>query len=295
MAKSRKIDGRKIFFKKVLEQYIIPKRYYIPRISMGQHKLVRRDVLKRIASFAGKGEVVIEIGGGEGNLTEFLKDRAELVITFEPDSRYIDAISEKVDRGVILVLADFISFDILSLFSLSQYDEKKIILIGVTDEDLRRLSETRKFRIVSNIPFYISSQLIHKVVVDSFFISGVHILVQREFAHKISAQPGDKIYSAISVITQFFYTVKIEFDVPPHFFSPKPDVFGTFISLEPRYRNIELFDKGDIHKSRKLISAFIDYTYSLFRRRKRKIQGIEGRRVYTISPEEVFRLFERSI
>ncbi len=196
-------------------------------------------------------------------------------------------LERKLDFGII-VGGDFLMFDLADLPRLVDggLHDFKVSIRGDTSKIRKIIREHEgDIKIVSNIPFYISSNVVHKVVLESHFLRSVHLLVQREFARKLIAEPGTPLYSAISCMTQFFFDVKVEFDVPPFFFRPRPKVSASFISLYPKNRNIEKFG-GD----REVIAKFIDFIYGMFRRRKRQIDGV---RAYKVSPEEAFALFEK--
>lgn len=259
---------------------------------MGQNKLAKPEFLEKISSFATEEDVVIEIGGGEGNLTELLEENSLLTISFEPDERLFENLIKRVDFG-IFIKKDFFEFEFEHLKNsqeMKKNNPDEVIIKGDEAKIEQILKNQKSFKIISNIPFYISSQLIHRVVLDIFYIKSVHILVQKEFAEKISAKEGEKIYSAISCITRFFYEPKIEFIIPNFFFIPRPEVHSAFISLYPKEKSKNLFNLGDIQNSKEMIAEFIDFTYSLFKRRKK---AQDGKRVYELSPEEVFELFKK--
>ncbi len=271
------------YLKRVAELYLKPIRSQIHRKSLGQHTLNDRKILERISQFASSEDVIIEIGGGEGNLTELLSSRSRFIITFEIDQRYVSEISKKIIKGII-VLADFLEVNLHKLYDyITQHQQ--VFIKGVKEEELKDLLYHKKFKIISNIPFNISSHLIHKLILESFFVESVHILIQKEFAKKLVAQPGSDLYSAISSLTQFFYRIKIEFDIPPWKFTPKPKVWGSFISLYPKSENLELFSAQSINQSITAIAKFINFTYEIFRGRKKLYCN---KRVYKMSPEEIF-------
>ncbi|GBD02970.1 Ribosomal RNA small subunit methyltransferase A [bacterium HR19] len=283
---------QKKFLKKIIELYIIPKRRIIPRKSMGQNKLAKPEFLEKISSFATEKDVVIEVGGGEGNLTELLEENSLLTISFEPDERLFENLIKRVDFG-IFIKKDFFEFEFEQLKNpqeIKKNNPDEVIIKGDEAKIEQILKNQKTFKIISNIPFYISSPLIHRIVLDIFYIKSVHILVQKEFAEKISAKEGESIYSAISCITRFFYEPKIEFIIPNFFFIPRPEVHSAFISLYPKEESKNLFDLGDARKSKEMIAEFIDFTYSLFKRRKK---AQDGKRVYELSPDEVFDLFKK--
>lgn len=249
------------------------------RKSIGQVKLVKGEILKRISSFASENDTVIEIGGGEGDLTALLSKKSKLVISFEIDERFKEEILRRIDFGVVVV-RDFLSVPVRSIAELllSERPEPFVFFKGDLNTIRDVVKQTPKFKIVANIPFYISSKLIHKLVtVDFPFLESVHILVQREFAKKIHAQPGSDEYSAISAIANFFFDIKINFDVPRFFFRPVPEVHSSFISLIPK--------RGLDESAVKNAQRFIEFAYVIMRKRKRLVGG---KRAYQLSPQEIF-------
>lgn len=259
--------------KNLLEEFFIKERKTIRRIFLGQIKLVKNDILEKISEFVDHDDIVIEIGGGEGNLTELLSKRAKMTICFEIDKRYKDKILEKIKFGIALN-EDFLSIPIYKIKDLAITDYR-----GDLNEIKFILNSTDKFKIVANIPYYISSKLIHKLIsFDFFHLKSVHILVQKEFAQKVCAKPGSQEYSAISAIANFFFDTKINFDVPRFYFRPTPKVHSSFLSLIPKKITLQ---ENQINK-------FIDFIYALFQRRKRKIGG---KRVYQLTPHEIFDFF----
>lgn len=259
--------------KKLIEDFFLKEERFVERKSLGQVKLVKRDILEKIAGFAGPDDVVIEIGGGEGNLTELLSKRAKLIICFEVDQRLKEKILDKIEFGLLLNM-DFLSLPIRKIKSIEINNYK-----GDPQKIKEILNLTEKFKIVANIPFYISSKLIHKILsLDFFNLKGVHILVQREFSRKLCAKPGTEEYSAISAISNFFFDIKINFDVPRFYFRPIPNVHSSFISLIPKNTSLQ----------EEKIRDFINFTYNLFQRKRAKIGE---KRIYQITPQEIFNFF----
>ncbi len=279
--------GKYSIFERILNLYTKPNEVLIPRKSLGQHKLIKKSILEKIGSFAKKDEVVLEIGGGEGNLTKILEKNSKLVICFEIDERKFNHLKKIIEFGVI-VKADFLQVKLEEIYKI--YEKEKESVIKGDEEKIKDiLSHREKIKIVSNIPFHISSQLIHKIITEISVIKSVHLLTQYEFAEKISANVGDENYSALSCITRFFFEPKIEFTVPKFFFRPIPKVNAAFISLYPKEKKVELFYQDNNNAQQKILK-FIDFCYQNFKRRK-KLMG--EKRVYQISPDEIFEEFRK--
>ncbi len=279
--------GKDSIFDKILNLYAKPTEVLIPRKSLGQHKLIKKSILEKIGSFAKNDEIVLEIGGGEGNLTKILERNSKLVICFEIDERNFNHLKKIIEFGVI-IKSDFLQVKLEEIYKIYE-KEKEAVIKGDVEKVKEILSQREKIKIVSNIPFYISSQIIHKIITEIFVIKSVHLLTQYEFAEKISANEGDENYSAISCITRFFFEPKIEFIVPKFFFRPIPKVNAAFISLYPKEKKVEPFCQ-DNNNARKKILKFIDFCYQSFKRRK-KLMG--EKRVYQFSPDEIFEEFRK--
>jgi 16S rRNA (adenine1518-N6/adenine1519-N6)-dimethyltransferase len=281
-----------IVFERLLNLYIKPRQVLIPRKSLGQHKLVKKDFLEKIGSFAHKDDIVVEIGGGEGNLTKILEKNSKLVISFEVDDRMYEHLKKIIQFGVV-VKKDFLQTRLDEIYKIYENNNNDTVSIkGDREKIIKILDQREKIKIVSNIPFYISSQLIHKIVLEVFDIKSVHLLVQYEFAKKISSKEGVENYSAISCITRFFFEPKIEFVIPNFFFRPVPEVNGAFISLLPKENHIKLFYQDEKEQEQKMILKFVDFCYQTFRRRKKLMSG---KRVYQLSPDEVFEEFKKNL
>jgi 16S rRNA (adenine1518-N6/adenine1519-N6)-dimethyltransferase len=279
--------GKDSIFDKILNLYTKPNEVLIPRKSLGQHKLVKKSILEKIGSFAKKDEIVLEIGGGEGNLTKILEKNSKLVICFEIDERNFNHLKKIIEFGVI-IRADFLKTKLEEIYRIYE-KEKEAVIKGDAEKVKEILSQKEKIKIISNIPFYISSQLIHKIITEIFVIKSVHLLTQHEFAEKVSANEGSENYSAISCITRFFFEPKIEFIVPNFFFRPIPKVNAAFLSLYPKEKKVDLFYQDNNNAQEKILK-FIDFCYQSFKRRKKLIGE---KRVYQISPDEIFEEFRK--
>ncbi|MCX7734789.1 MAG: rRNA adenine N(6)-methyltransferase family protein [bacterium] len=263
----------------VLKNFLIENKETTVRKSLGQIKLVKKESLEKIASFAERSDNVVEVGSGEGNLTELLSDKSNMVICFEIDRRLKEKILKKISFGILLI-RDFLNFPLNKLKEETENFNSEIFVKGDIERIKKVLAETDKFKIVANIPYYISSRFIHKIIIEDFpLLKSIHILVQKEFAHKLCAKPGSYNYSAISAIANLFFETKIEFDVPRFYFRPVPKVHSSFISLKPKQVKPDILNRRN---------ELIDFTYKLFKRRK-KVFG--NKRVFQLSPEEIADFF----
>ncbi|HPD00336.1 MAG TPA: 16S rRNA (adenine(1518)-N(6)/adenine(1519)-N(6))-dimethyltransferase RsmA [Acetivibrio sp.] len=183
--------------------------------SLGQNFLTDERIVKKIVDTAEltDGDTVIEIGPGVGSMTVELAKRAEKVIAVEIDKRLIPALKENLDG----------------------FENVHIINMDIMDVDVKELqtgAQTRKLKVVANLPYYITTPIIMKLLEEDDNISLMVFMVQKEVAHRMAAQPGGKDYGSLSVAVQYYSKPEIAFDVSPHCFVPQPDVDSTVIRLK---------------------------------------------------------------
>jgi 16S rRNA (adenine1518-N6/adenine1519-N6)-dimethyltransferase len=181
---------------------ITPKKY------LGQNFLKDANILrKEVAVAEVTGKTVLEIGPGDGRLTEkILEASPKKIIAVEKDTELAEMLNGKFAG------------------------EKKITIIN---EDFLEL-EPAKFKvdvIIGNIPYYISSQIIFGI--NKYFFRNAVFIVQKEFAEKMIAKPNESNYGRLSVTAQLAFNVKIIQKVPRHLFYPIPKVDSAMILLKP--------------------------------------------------------------
>lgn len=177
--------------------------------SLGQHWLYDRAILIAICNAANitDGDTVLEIGPGYGTLTEILIQRASQVVAVEIDSELAARLPAKLPAGNLkVIVGDILSFNFVVL--------------------------PADYKIVANIPYYLTSQLIRLISETLNPPKSAVLLVQKEVARRISAQPGDM--SLLSVTTQFYWQVNLDAEVPAHLFKPPPKVDSQILILKRR-------------------------------------------------------------
>lgn len=189
--------------------------------SLGQHFLVEEEPIYAMLEAADIGEEdgVLEIGPGLGVLTTALAQRAKKVVAVEKD-RDLLPILEKVTKNYknICIIQD----DVLKL-------------------DMARLRDDcfgANFKVVANLPYYITSPIIMKIVEYRHIIPAAVLMVQREVGLRLSASPGTKAYGILSIAVQLYADVSFVCDVPRDYFEPAPKVESAVVKLsllpEPR-------------------------------------------------------------
>jgi len=183
-----------------------------PQKRFGQHFLSDQRVLDRIVQTINPSEslVIIEIGPGEGVLTLPLAKAGSQVVAVEFDRDLIQPLEKKLSAypKVQIVRQDFLEF--------------------VPDPMLGR------FALVGNIPYNITSPIIEWCTRYVDRVTRVVLMMQREMARRICGKPGTKDWAPISIITQLYFDVTYEFEVPPTAFTPPPEVYSAVITLRPR-------------------------------------------------------------
>lgn len=193
-----------------------------PSKGLGQNFLINKAVLSKIIETAdlNKEDIVLEIGPGIGNLTQELVKRAGKVIAVEKDSKMIEILKETL-RGYDNL--EIINKDILK-FEIS--DIKNYLKI--------RKLEIKNLKIVANLPYYITSPVIRKLLESELKIDCMVLMVQKEVAQRICSKPPDM--SLLSVSVQFYAEPKIISYVKKESFWPKPKVDSAILKITPHNR-----------------------------------------------------------
>ncbi len=187
---------------------------------LGQNFLIDRNTRDRIAR-AAKMEIdlpVLEIGTGLGALTSALSHQAPKVTTIEVDTRLIEPLQETLApyKNVTLISADFMHIDIPKLLDDAFGAEKGIV--------------------AANIPYYITTPILEKLLAHRSRIARIVLLVQQEVARRVVAAAGSDDYGSLSLFVQFQADSVIVGDVPPTVFMPQPEVKSSILVLTPSER-----------------------------------------------------------
>jgi 16S rRNA (adenine1518-N6/adenine1519-N6)-dimethyltransferase len=188
------------------------------RARWGQHFLWDRRILQRIADRArlSPEDLVVEIGAGDGRLTRYLRNRARLVVAVEVDPALARRLTATFvdDPDVRVLHADFLDVDPRQL----------VHSIGMGE----------KAAFVGNIPYYITTPIIEKLVESRDLVQSATLLMQQEVAERICAKPGVPGCGSISAFVSYHFWTRRLFDVPPHVFRPRPRVTSTLVRMVPR-------------------------------------------------------------
>ena len=187
--------------------------------SFGQNFLTDTNILQKIVDTAeiDKKVNVIEIGPGIGALTEFLAESAAEVMAFEIDERLVPILADTLRDfdNVTVVNQDILKVD------LAQY------MAEFKNPDL-------PIKVVANLPYYITTPILMHLIESGIPFSEFVVMMQREVADRISAQPNTKAYGSLSIAVQYYMTAKVAFIVPRTVFVPAPNVDSAILKMVRR-------------------------------------------------------------
>lgn len=232
--------------------------------SLGQNFLIDESVLSDIVEGAeiGPEDFVIEIGPGVGTLTRELLKRARKVCAIELDMDLIPILKEE--------LKDFNNFELINKDALKvNYRE----IIG----------EEKSVKLVANLPYYVTTPIIVKLLNEEYPFKSLTIMIQKEVAERINADPGGKDYGSLSLLVQYYCKTKIIRKVTPGCFIPQPKVDSMVISLE------RLPSPRVIVKDKKLFFDVIRDAFNM--RRKTLSNAVKSGK---LSKENLLKAFEEA-
>ena len=188
--------------------------------SLGQNFLTDINILKNIvaAGDVQKTDNVVEIGPGIGALTEQLARAAKQVVAFEIDDRLIPVLDHTMAPydNVTIVHNDILKVDLEKEFA-KQFEDV-----------------TAPLKLVANLPYYITTPILMQVLQSGIHFDNIVVMMQKEVADRLSAEPGTKDYGSLTLAVQYRMNAKLAFTVSRTAFVPNPNVDSAIISLTPR-------------------------------------------------------------
>lgn len=195
--------------------------------SLGQNFLTDKNIIDKIIDGAqiGSEDLVLEIGPGIG------------VITYEAAKVAKKVIAVEIDKALIPILKD----------TLKDFDNVEIInedILKLDVNEIIRQEGAKNVKIMGNLPYYITTPIIMKLLEDDVQADSITIMMQKEVADRIKASPGNKTYGALSVAVQYYCVIEKVASVPKSAFVPQPKVDSTVLRLNIRKEPpVELTDK----------------------------------------------------
>ncbi|AVM72127.1 16S rRNA (adenine(1518)-N(6)/adenine(1519)-N(6))-dimethyltransferase [Streptococcus mutans] len=204
---------------KTVTRAILERHGFTFKKSFGQNFLTDTSILQKIVDTAeiDKTVNVIEIGPGIGALTEFLAENAAEVMTFEIDDRLVP------------ILAD----------TLRDFDNIKVVNEDILKSDLQTCikefaNPDLPIKVVANLPYYITTPILMHLIESKIPFAEFVVMMQKEVADRISAQPNTKAYGSLSIAVQYYMTAKVAFIVPRTVFVPAPNVDSAILKMTRR-------------------------------------------------------------
>ena len=187
--------------------------------SFGQNFLTDTNILQKIVDTAeiDKKVNVIEIGPGIGALTEFLAESAAEVMAFEIDDRLVPILAD--------TLRDFDNVTVVN---------QDILKVDLTQYIAEFKNPDLPIKVVANLPYYITTPILMHLIESGIPFSEFVVMMQKEVADRISAQPNTKAYGSLSIAVQYYMTAKVAFVVPRTVFVPAPNVDSAILKMVRR-------------------------------------------------------------
>lgn len=189
--------------------------------SLGQNFLISQEVVNAIveSSQITKEDLIIEIGPGLGTLTKYLLEKAGKVICIE------------LDKKMIKILED--RFSLYQNFTLINQDVLKVDLQTLIEKE-KQNKEIKNVKIVANLPYYITTPIIMKLLEEQLDLESITVMIQKEVADRLIAIPGEKETGAITYSVYYYAQAQGILEVPNSSFIPEPEVTSKVIQLTIR-------------------------------------------------------------
>lgn len=193
---------------------VIQENNFTFRKNYGQNFLIDSHVIDKIVAAAeiDKDTEVLEIGPGIGTLTQYLAEASKSVTAVEIDDKLIPILEK----------------------TLADYDNVRIIHGDILKQDIAALFGDRPFKIVANLPYYITTPIIMSLLEGRVPADSITVMIQKEVADRMQASPGSKDYGALSLAVQYYSEPYLAANVPPNCFMPRPNVGSAVIRLTRR-------------------------------------------------------------
>jgi 16S rRNA (adenine1518-N6/adenine1519-N6)-dimethyltransferase len=191
-----------------------------PQHKLGQNFLTDRRILVAIAEASGAGpdDLVLEIGPGLGSLTQQLAERAGRVLAIELDRNLANLLGKTVQ-------AEYANVEVV------QGDAARIDLHALLSE---RLAAGRRAKVAANLPYYITTPLVMRLLEEELPLDRIVVMVQKEVADRMISPPGSKEYGALSVAVQYYAEPQIVLKVSKGAFLPPPEVESAVVVMQMR-------------------------------------------------------------
>lgn len=187
--------------------------------NFGQNFIIDENLINSIITKAeiDKETLVIEIGPGAGSLTSKLAKTAKQVLCYEIDKNLESILKQNIlASNVDIIFGDFLKCDIIP--DIKKYEYKKLY-------------------VVANLPYYITTPIVMKLIEDKIPVDKIVVMVQKEVGDRFKAEPNSKDYGSLSIFLQYYFKVRKLIDVSRNVFIPKPNVDSIVVEFSKKDRN----------------------------------------------------------
>lgn len=207
-------------------QDLLDKNEFRLKKQFGQNFIVDENIINNIISKAelNKDIMVIEIGPGAGSLTYKLATNSKNVLCYEIDTSLEPILKE----------------------NLKDLDNVDVIFNDFLKADVKRDLEKYKFNklyVVANLPYYITTPIITKIIEDEIPVDKIVVMVQKEVGDRFKAQPNSKDYNSLSIYLNYYYEISKLMDISRNIFIPKPNVDSIIVCFEKRSDKVKVVDE----------------------------------------------------
>lgn len=237
----------------------------------GQNFLIDDNILSNIVNVANlsSNDLIIEIGPGLGNLTEYLLQTDSYCLLIEIDKNMIDILNDRFELKK-------------EKYTLINNDVLELNLDEIVEDLEKKLNKKfEKVKVVANLPYYITTPIIFKLLQDSKKINDIIVMVQKEVAERMVAKNNTKDYGILTLMIEYMGIGKIEFIVDKNSFIPAPDVTSAVISIHKQKR----FNVCD----EKLLFNLIHLSFA--NRRKKMINSLQMNNFNNMTKKELESVF----
>lgn len=195
----------------------------------GQNFLQDNNIIKKIANVCetNPDDLIIEIGPGSGALTQELVLKSK-VLAYEIDKELQDNLIHRfVDKNITFIFDDFLNRNV--------------------KDDLLNMNYNKLY-IIANLPYYITTPIITKIIEEKIDVDKMVLMVQKEVGDRFSAKVGTKDYSSITIFLNYYFDIKKEFIVSRNAFYPKPNVDSIILSFSKKEKEYNVLNEEHFFK-----------------------------------------------
>ena len=249
-----------------------------PKKSLGQNFLIDQNILKKITNTTKiKGNEILEIGPGTGNLTnEILKNNPKKIYVIEKDNYLIKLLSEKFSDKINIIANDVLKIN-----------ENKIT--------------NKKLTVFGNLPYNISTKILSNWILNlnkTYWFNELVLMFQKEVADRIIAEANTSNYGRLSILSSWKLQIKKVFDIKPESFYPKPKIQSSLLVFYPKKnffeinnsKNLEMITRIFFSQRRKMIKKPFNLIFNNSKEISQKLNIDLNLRPQNLSPETYFKL-----